>query len=266
MFGKYRIDEDAKVDLKDYDPGEDGKLDKDGMEEEVAKNLGALDELQFKLYAEGKQSLLIVLQAMDAGGKDGTIRKVFGDLNPQGVRVTSFKAPTSDELSRDFLWRIHAHTPAKGMIGIFNRSHYEDVLIVRVNKWIDKNECERRYRQINDFERMLTEHGTAILKFYLHISKDEQKKRFQERLDDPERQWKFCKGDLDTRKQWDDYMLQFGDVFRNTSTKRAPWYVVPANNKRYRNLVISTIVREALEEMDPKFPMPEEGLENIRIE
>jgi len=260
MFGKYRIDEDAKVDLKDYDPGEDGKLDKDGMEEEVAKNLGALDELQFKLYAEGKQSLLIVLQAMDAGGKE------FGDLNPQGVRVTSFKAPTSDELSRDFLWRIHAHTPAKGMIGIFNRSHYEDVLIVRVNKWIDKNECERRYRQINDFERMLTEHGTAILKFYLHISKDEQKKRFQERLDDPERQWKFCKGDLDTRKQWDDYMLQFGDVFRNTSTKRAPWYVVPANNKRYRNLVISTIVREALEEMDPKFPMPEEGLENIRIE
>ena len=265
MYGKYLLEEDKKADLKDYDPGEDGKLDKDEMDKEVAKNLAVLDELQFKLYAEGKRSLLIVLQAMDAGGKDGTIRKVFGDLNPQGVHVTSFKAPTSDELAHDFLWRIHEHTPAKGMIGIFNRSHYEDVLIVRVNEWIDKKECERRYRQINEFERMLTEHGTTILKFYLHISKDEQKKRFIERLEDPEKKWKFCKGDLDTRKQWDDYMLQFGEVFRNTSTKRAPWYVVPANNKRYRNLVISTIVRETLEEMDPKFPEAEEGLEGIVI-
>ena len=266
MYDKYRIEEGTKVKLKDYDPGESGKLDKKEMEEKTAKNLAALDELQYKLYAEGKRSILVVLQAMDAGGKDGTIRKVFGILNPQGVRVTSFKAPTDEELSHDFLWRIHRNAPAKGMIGIFNRSHYEDVLIVRVNQWIDEKECERRFRTINEFERTLAENGTTVLKFYLHISKDEQKKRFLERLDDPTKKWKFCKGDLDTRKKWDDYMLQFEDVFRNTSTGQAPWYIVPADNKRYRNLIISTVVRETLEKMDLKFPEPEEGLDQIVID
>jgi PPK2 family polyphosphate:nucleotide phosphotransferase len=266
MFEKYRIEKEVKVDLKDFDPGENGKLDKKEMEEKTAKNLEVLDELQYKLYAEGKRSILVVLQAMDAGGKDGTIRKVFGILNPQGVRVTSFKAPTDEELSHDFLWRIHRNTPAKGMIGIFNRSHYEDVLIVRVNKWISSKECERRYRVINDFERMLADNGTVILKFYLHISKDEQKKRFQERLDDPAKKWKFCKGDLDTRKKWDEYMLQFEEVFRNTSTGKAPWYIIPADNKRYRNLVISSVVRDTLEKMHLKFPEPETGLEDIEIE
>ncbi|OHD60496.1 MAG: polyphosphate kinase [Spirochaetes bacterium GWF1_49_6] len=266
MFDKYRVAEGKEVKLKDYDPADNGKFDRAEMEDKTAKNLEALDELQYRLYAEGKRSLLIVLQAMDAGGKDSTIRKVFGILNPQGVHVTSFKAPTAEELSHDFLWRIHRNTPAKGIIGIFNRSHYEDVLIVRVNNWIDDKECERRYKQINEFERMLTGSGTTVLKFYLYISKDEQKKRFMERLNDPTKKWKFCKGDLDTRKQWDEYMSQFEDVFRNTSTGDAPWVIVPADNKRYRNLIISSIVRETLEKMNLKYPEPEEGLDKIVIE
>ncbi len=266
MYEEFRVEQSTKVRLKDYDPGAVCSLSKKEMKEKTRDNLKKIDELQYKLYAEGKRSLLVVLQAMDAGGKDGTIRKVFGVLNPQGVKVTSFKAPTPEELSHDFLWRIHNNTPSKGLIGIFNRSHYEDVLIVRVNEWIDARVCQQRYHHINEFEKMLTEQGTVILKFYLHISKEEQKLRFEERLNDPAKNWKFSKGDLDTRKQWEKYMVQFEEVFYHTSKKAAPWYIVPANDKKYRNLIISSVVRETLEKMKLKFPQPEEGLDQIVIE
>lgn len=263
MFEEYKIKPGCKVKLCDYTPGYKGKMSKSELKEKAAGNCASINLLQQKLYAESKQSLLIVLQAIDAGGKDGTIRKVFGGINPQGCRVSSFKKPSELELSHDFLWRIHKETPAKGMMAIFNRSHYEDVIVVRVHDWIDGAECKRRYKNIKDFERLLTEQNTTILKFFLYISPDEQKKRFQERLDIKEKNWKFAFGDLDERKLWDTYMKQFEDVFEHTSTDYAPWYIVPANNKTYRNYVISSIVKKTMQKMDPKFPPPEKGLDKV---
>lgn len=213
-----------------------------------------LIDLQNILYAEGKQSLLIVLQAMDAGGKDGTIRKVFRGVNPQGVKVSSFKAPTSEELSHDFLWRVHAHAPARGMIAVFNRSHYEDVLITRVEKMISIDECQSRYAHINHFEQLLVDSGTRILKFYLHISPAEQKKRFQERLDRPEKHWKFDLNDLKKRNDWDLYMEAFERALENCSTETAPWYAIPADQKWYRNLAITRVIVDTLKQMNPQFP------------
>lgn len=239
--------------------------DRDDAEKEFKKLRKELADLQFRLYAEGKRKILLVLQALDAGGKDGTIRKVFSGVNPQGVDVTSFKAPTKEELSHDFLWRIHDHTPSNGMIGIFNRSHYEDVLVVRVQNIVPESVWRPRYAHINNFEKLLSDSGTTIIKIYLHISKDEQKERLQARLDDPTRNWKFDSGDLKQRAKWDDYQVAFEEVFAQCNTDYAPWYVIPADNKWYRNLAIARILVHTLREMDPQYPPAEEGLENIEI-
>jgi PPK2 family polyphosphate:nucleotide phosphotransferase len=222
-------------------------------------------QLQEELHAEHKHKVLVVFQAMDTGGKDGATRKVFSGLNPQGVRVTSFKAPTVAELDRDYLWRVHEHVPAKGEIAIFNRSHYEDVLITRVHGWIDKKTCENRYRHIVEFERMLAEEGTTILKFFLHISKDEQKRRLQERLDDPAKHWKFNPGDLEERKLWDDYQDAYQAVLRETSREQAPWYIVPANRKWLRDLYVSQVLVNALAGLGMRYPKPAPGLDKIKI-
>jgi PPK2 family polyphosphate:nucleotide phosphotransferase len=255
----------ARIKLADYDPGYHGDWDKDSAVDEMKKLIARKRELQEVLFAQGTQSLLIVLQAMDAGGKDGTIKHVFRGINPQGVRVTGFKAPTPEELAHDFLWRIHAHAPQRGMIGVFNRSHYEDVLVVRVNELAPKKVWQARYDHINAFEKLLADGGTRILKFFLHISKDEQKERFQERLDRPEKNWKFSIGDLPVREKWDDYMAAYEDAISKCNTDYAPWYIVPANRKWYRNLVISQTIIETLEDMDLTFPPPEPGLDQVVI-
>ena len=239
--------------------------DKSDARERLDENRARLETLQELLYAEGKHKLLVVLQAMDTAGKDSTIRHVFQGADPLGVKVASFKAPTPYELARDYLWRVHHHVPGAGEIAIFNRSHYEDVLVTRVNGWIDAAECKRRYRQINDFERMLAETGTTILKFYLHISKDEQKKRLEERRDIPEKQWKFHTGDLTVRAQWDDYMEAYEAALSATSTDCAPWHVIPANSKLARNLLVSGLLIEALEGLKMHYPEPEPGISDIEI-
>jgi len=221
--------------------------------------------LQERLWAEHKQSLLVILQATDTGGKDGTIRHVFDGVNPQGVVVTSFKQPTPEELDHDYLWRIHQHTPAKGEIAIFNRSQYEDVLVVRVHDLVPKQVWQKRYEQINDFEERLTETGTTIVKIFLHISKDEQKERLQARLDDPDKRWKFNPGDLADRDRWDDFQKAYRDMLERCSTEFAPWYIIPADRKWYRNVVIAAIVADTLEKMDPQFPKEAEGLDEIVI-
>ncbi len=224
-----------------------------------------LADLQHRLYAEGRRKLLVVLQAMDAGGKDGTIRKVFAGVNPQGVRVTSFKVPTAEELAHDFLWRVHRAVPATGMIGVFNRSHYEDVLVVRVDRLVPEEVWRARYDQINDFERLLAAGGTTLLKFFLHISPDEQRERFQSRLDEPEKRWKFSRGDLDKRRQWPEYMAAYEDALGRCSTEAAPWWVIPADQKWYRNLAVARVLVATLRRMSPEFPEPEEDLSGIRL-
>ncbi|HVU10551.1 MAG TPA: polyphosphate kinase 2 family protein [Phototrophicaceae bacterium] len=255
----------SKINLKDYDPSYTGGYDKERAAADDAQFEKRLADLQEMLYAQGSQSLLIVLQAMDAGGKDSTIKKVFLNVNPQGVVVTSFKAPSAEDLAHDFLWRIHQRTPGKGYIGIFNRSHYEDVLIVRVNKLVPREVWEKRYDRINEFERQLTESGTRILKFYLHISKDEQKKRFQDRLDRPDKWWKFNPDDLTTRARWDDYMEAYEAVLTFCNTEYAPWYIIPANHKWYRDLVITRAIVEALENMKVAYPKPKQNLSGYKI-
>ena len=240
--------------------------DRPQAEEEFKRLRDELAQLQNVLYAQGTDKLLIVLQAMDAGGKDSTIRKVFRGVNPQGVRVTSFKTPSKEELAHDFLWRIHKAVPAHGMIGIFNRSHYEDVLVARVDDLVAEETWRARYQQINEFEQLLTGSGTRILKFYLHISLDEQKERFQERLNIPEKNWKFSSGDLAKRKDWDKYMTAFEEVFLRCSPDTAPWYIIPADQKWYRNLAISRVIVGAIREMNPQYPSAEEGLDGITIE
>lgn len=223
-------------------------------------------EWQARLYAEGKQKLLIVLQAMDAGGKDGTIRRILQGVNPQGVRVHSFKVPSKEELAHDFLWRIHKVVPGKGMIGVFNRSHYEDVLVVRVHEIVPESVWRPRYEQINQFEKLLHDTGTHILKFYLHISPEEQKERFQDRVDDPSKHWKFSFDDLKKRTFWNDYMEAYEEMLQKTSTDIAPWYVIPADQKWYRNLAITQVIMQTLREMDPQYPPPEGDLSNVVIE
>ncbi|MBN2303164.1 MAG: polyphosphate kinase 2 family protein [Anaerolineae bacterium] len=254
------------VNLKDYDPDYTGEYDdKDAAEDQLKDNRDRLRELQQVLYAEHKHALLIVLQGMDASGKDGTIRHVMQGINPQGVTVTSFKVPTPEELDHDFLWRIHQHTPRRGMIGIFNRSHYEDVLIVRVEKLVSRGVWQARYDHINAFERLLADSGVTILKFFLHISKNEQKERFQDRLNEPDKRWKFSTGDLGVRAKWDDYQAAYEDALSRCNTGWAPWHIVPANKKWYRNLVISNTIVKALERLHMRYPEPEEGLDEIVI-
>jgi PPK2 family polyphosphate:nucleotide phosphotransferase len=218
------------------------------------------------LYAEHKHKILIVLQALDTGGKDGTIRAVFAGVNPQGVHVASFKVPTPEELDHDFLWRVHSQVPGKGELVIFNRSHYEDVLVVRVHGLVPEKVWRKRYAQINNFEQMLAEEGTTILKFFLNVSRDEQKERLQERLDDPKKRWKFNPGDLKERALWDDYISAYQDTINETSTEWAPWYVVPANRNWYRNLAVTSIIVQALEDLKLEYPEPTKDLDKIVIE
>ena len=266
---RYKVTAGSKFQLSSIDPDdvslfEGGK--KEGrklLDEELNPRL---EELQDLLYAEGKRRLLIVLQGMDTSGKDGTIRAVFNAVDPLGIRVASFKAPSAEELAHDYLWRVHRQVPGNGEIVIFNRSHYEDVLVVRVHKLVPKTVWAKRYDQINDFERMLAESGTTIVKFFLHISRDEQKARLEERRDTPEKRWKFSLGDLEERKLWDDYQGAYQDVLRRTSTEWAPWYVVPANAKWYRNLVIANVLIGALEGLDMKYPPAPKGAETAVIE
>jgi len=228
-----------------------------------------IDELQVRLYAEGKKGLLIVLQAMDAGGKDSTIRKVFGGLNPQGVVVSSFKAPSKIELAHDYLWRIHQRTPGKGYIGVFNRSHYEDVLIVRVHGWASPETIERRYDHINNFEKLLSDEGTKVIKIMLHISKEYQLERFRRRLQRPDKHWKFNPDDLKERELWDDYMRAFEIAMERCSPEAAPWYVIPAEKRWFRDVAIAQLVHDTLEAMNPQYPEPgfdpaEYGPEGVR--
>ena len=255
---QYRVQPESSFRLSDVDPSDIGPFSEVAGKEQAKDLLKGqkkrLAELQNLLYADGSRSLLVVLQALDAGGKDSTIRKVMTGMNPQGVKVTSFKAPTPEELSHDFLWRVHKATPAKGMIGVFNRSHYEDVLVVRVRNIFPKSVWEPRFEHINNFEKLLTDANTAIVKIYLHISKDEQKERFQARLERPEKNWKFNPSDLEDRKLWEDYRTAFEDVFAKCSTSYAPWYVVPANRKWYRNVVIAQILIDTLESMELTYP------------
>jgi PPK2 family polyphosphate:nucleotide phosphotransferase len=255
----------AKVKLAKFDPDYTAGMEKEAIKAETEKLKERLNELQEILYAQGKYSLLIVLQAMDGGGKDSTIDHVFSGINPQGFRVASFKAPTTEELAHDFLWRIHHHVPPKGFIGIFNRSHYEDVLVVRVNGLVPKAIWQARYEHINHFERLLADSGVSILKFYLHISKEEQKKRFQERLDDPAKHWKFSIGDLPVREQWDEYMSAYEDAISNCNSDYAPWHIIPANRKWVRNYFVTKAIVEALEALPLEYPPSEEGLENVVI-
>ncbi|MFN9719600.1 MAG: polyphosphate kinase 2 family protein [Planctomycetota bacterium] len=254
---QHRVRPSQKVTLKTIDPdGQDYGLSREEAEQKFLKLQQELIELQEVLYAEGKQKLLVVFQAMDGGGKDGTIRSVFKGTNPQGVEVTAFKKPSDEELAHDYLWRIHKAVPAKGMIGIFNRSHYEDVLVVRVHRMVPEEVWRPRYRQINDFEDMLAASGTRIVKFFLHISKKEQKQRFEERLRIPEKRWKFDPADLEKRKLWDDYESAFEDMLNRCSTSCAPWYVVPADQNWYRDYVVASVIVDTLKDMKPKFPDP----------
>jgi PPK2 family polyphosphate:nucleotide phosphotransferase len=223
-----------------------------------------MDKLQYLLYADGDQSLLVVLQALDAAGKDGVVRHLFSGMNPQGTSVFGFKQPSKDEAAHDFLWRAHQRTPSKGQVVIFNRSHYEDVLVVRVHKLVEKSVWSTRYDLINDFEKMITSNGTRILKFFLHISPEEQLARFKQRLDDPARHWKISDADYSERELWPKYIKAYEDVLEMTSTRHAPWYVIPANHKWFRNLAISEIIADTLDEMGLKLPPTHVDMEAIR--
>lgn len=263
----FRVSPGTRLALSDHDPG--AKTGFEGGKAEGKQALPSLNrrlsDLQERLWAESNQSLLVILQAIDTGGKDGTIRNVFSGVNPQGVRVVGFGRPSEMELAHDYLWRVHQEAPPDGYIKVFNRSHYEDVLVARVQELVPENVWSRRFTHIRDFERMLHDEGTTIVKLFLNISKDEQKQRLQSRLDEPDKRWKFNKADLADREKWEDYQRAFEDAISETSTEWAPWYVVPANRKWYRNLVAASIVIEALERMEPKHPEPEKGLDSLTI-
>src|SRR5579864_1954371 len=254
----------SKLRLKDRDPNE--TLGKKRTDKALEKTLEQLRHLQHLLYADRRFALLIVLQALDAGGKDGTIQHVMSGVNPQGCQVSAFKRPTPEELAHDFLWRIHKAVPSLGNIGIFNRSHYEDVLAVRVHKLVPKELWHKRYRHINEFERMLTDHKVTILKFFLHISRDEQKQRLEARINDPTRNWKFSMADIEERRHWGDYMKAYEDALEQCSTDYAPWYVIPANNKRVRNYLVAEIIVQTLDRMGLKYPSPTVDLSKVVVE
>ncbi len=266
VCSKYLVPPGSAVHLASYATAETGKFENKKQGAKALKKLRKrLRRLQDRFYAWDKKALLVVLQGMDTAGKDGSIKHVMRGVNPQGVTVTSFKVPTAEELAHDFLWRIHKAVPSRRMIGIFNRSHYEDVLVVRVHNLVPPDVWSRRYDQINAFERHLTENGVVILKFFLHISKEEQARRLQARLDNPDKRWKFSKGDLRERALWEDYMAAYTDALQKCSTEYAPWYVVPSDVKWYRNYVIGKIITETLASLHPQYPEPEAGLDQVVI-
>ena len=261
----FRVKPGKKLQLSKIDPAYTGKLESEAAAKEDTEHyLKKLTRQQALLYAENKHSVLVVLQAMDAGGKDGTIKHVFGPVNPQGVRVARYNKPTAVESAHDFLWRVHPHAPGLGEIAIFNRSHYEDVLITRVHKLINKATWTERYRNIRDFEALLAEKNTTILKFFLHISKDEQLARFAQRLDDPARNWKISEADYTERSFWDTYVEAYEDAIAATSTPDAPWYVIPSNHKWFRNLAVSQIMADTMADLDLAFPPPPANLADVR--
>ena len=259
---RFRIDPDSDFRLAKYDPDDTSGFDGEKEDEpEQTKRLNdKLRSLQDKLWAEGHYKILIVLQGLDTAGKDGVIHRVFQGVNPQGVRVAHFGVPSTEESDHDFLWRVHKQVPAKGEVVIFNRSHYEAVLVERVHKLTPKKIWQRRYRQINDFENILVEDDTLILKFFLHITKEEQKKRLQERLEDPRKKWKFSINDLPERKKWNEYVKAYEEAISKTSTNQAPWYVIPSNHKWYRDLIVSHIIVKHMDDLPLKYPKPIEKL------
>ena len=263
---KLIVEPGSKIRLKHFDPGYHGKHEsRESALPEIQKNLQRMEELQYLMYAENKHSLLIVLQGLDAAGKDGVVRHVLTGMNPSGCIAVNFKQPTAQELAHDFLWRVHPHVPAKGSVAIFNRSHYEDVLVARVHNLVPEKVWSKRYDQINDFEQLIsTENNTTILKFFLYISKQEQLARFKKRLDDPARQWKISESDYSEREYWKGYIEAFEDVLTKTSTDRAPWFIIPSNHKWFRDLSISQIITRTMEEMDMQFPKPTVNLAEIR--
>jgi PPK2 family polyphosphate:nucleotide phosphotransferase len=274
MKARERFRAPKRLKLRDEDAGatplrsdKPSKGDVKTRERETTAELTAqIAKIQEMLYAQRKHKLLLVLQGMDTSGKDGTVRALFHQINPMGLRGVQFKAPSDDELAHDFLWRVHRQVPARGEIAIFNRSHYEDVLVPLVHGMIDDKECKRRYAQICDFERMLAETGTIVVKLFLHISKDEQRKRLQERLDDPDKQWKFDRNDIAQRAYWDQYQRAYERAIMATDAPHAPWYVIPADSKTHRNLLISTLLLEILEGLKLSFPAADPALSALRIE
>ncbi len=266
VMKRYLLKPGSKIRLKDRDPSLTlNEIKKDDAKPDFIELNEKLLNLQEILYAQHEHKILVVLQGMDTSGKDGTVRNVFRGVNPQGVRVAAFKAPSEEELERDYLWRIHKEVPKKGQIVIFNRSHYGDVLVVRVRNLAPNRIWKRRFGHINDFERMLTEEGTTIIKCFLHISHEEQRERLQARIDNPKKHWKFDLKDVDERKYWDDYVKAYEDVLEKTSTRWAPWYIIPADRKWYRNLVISKIIVNTLENLNLKYPKSKEKLSGLII-
>ena len=262
----YQVQNNKKISLNDHDPN-DTKLwesEKKGAKKKMRALRNELIDLQRLLYAEHKHKVLIILQAMDSGGKDGTIRSIFKGVNPQGVRVSSFKVPTPEEIGHDYLWRVHKQTPQSGEIVIFNRSHYEDVLVVRVHDLVPEDVWQKRFTQIKNFEKTLSDEGTTILKFFLNISKEEQKERFCERINVPEKQWKFNPKDVDERELWNDYMRAYEDVLKKTSTSYAPWYVIPANRNWYRDYIVINILIKTLKKLNMSYPQPVENIEQYK--
>jgi PPK2 family polyphosphate:nucleotide phosphotransferase len=265
VFETLRVEPGTPARIADRDPRDTLGLGK-SLAHELRRNLiERLDTLQRRLYAEGARSLLLVLQGQDASGKDGVIRSVFAGVSPQGCRVVPFRAPTGSELAHDYLWRVHAQLPARGEIGIFNRSHYEDVVAVRVRALAPKEVWSRRTGHIREWERMLADEGTALVKVFLHVSKEEQRKRLQERIDDPEKRWKFRLEDLEARERFDDYVAAYEDALTETSTEWAPWHVVPADRNWLKGLVVAQLLVDALERMDPQLPEPEAGIEGLKV-
>jgi PPK2 family polyphosphate:nucleotide phosphotransferase len=246
-------------------PDDDLGLERRKAENRLEKLVERIDELQYRLYAEDRRSVLLVLQGLDASGKDGVIRSVFGGVNPTGVRVTSFKVPAGAETRHDYLWRIHAALPPRGQIGVFNRSHYEDVVAVRMHRLAPEDVWQRRHEHLREFERMLVDEGTTVLKVFLNVSREEQRKRFQERIDEPAKRWKFRRDDLEVRKRFDEWLEAWEDALTRTSTEWAPWYVVPADRNWVKALVVAELVAGTLERLDPQLPAPEEGIEELQI-
>jgi PPK2 family polyphosphate:nucleotide phosphotransferase len=264
-FAGLRVSNPKTFQLKKCDPGDTLGWHKEAASAELAHVRLKLDAMQQRLSAEAKRSVLLVLQARDAAGKDGTVRMIFSGLNPAGIKVTSFKIPAGRETAQDYLWRVHAACPGRGVIGVFNRSHYEEVLVVRVKGLAPSSVWRKRFRHINEFERMLADEGTTIIKCFLNVSKAEQARRFQDRLDDPTKRWKFREGDLADRKLWAKFNQAYEDAIRKTSTDYAPWYVVPADHNWVRNLAVAKILLHSLEKLDPRYPAAEPGIEDVKI-
>ncbi len=261
-----RVKPATRVDLSKRDPADFHGWNKQDAQLATSEQLDRLADLHDRLWAEGRHAVLVVLQGIDASGKDGAIKRVMSAFNPQGTNVSSFKVPTPEEAAHDFLWRVHDRVPAKGEIGVFNRSHYEEVLVVRVHELVPRSVWAGRYGLIRDFEKMLAATGTTIVKFFLHIDRDEQRRRLQERYDNPSKRWKFSLGDLTERKLWDKYMAAYADALSKTSTADSPWYVIPANKNWFRDLAIASIVADTIDELKPRYPDPEDLPPDLVIE